>query len=68
MSMSEAKFTKGPWKAVIGDLELHIEDSSGNWIAQLWDKQMGVFSLSAAIFWLHDPEAWALDYMLKMLR
>lgn len=26
------------------------------------------FDFANLLFWLHDPEAWALDYMLKMLR
>lgn len=27
-----------------------------------------ILLLPEALFWLHDPQAWALDYVLKMLR
>jgi len=27
-----------------------------------------LFMLPDALFWLHDPQAWALDYVLKLMR
>lgn len=29
---------------------------------------MSFFDASGVVFWVHDPEAWALDYVIKILR